>query len=256
MSTVNLQATAAATIYAANINSFQNTSSLQLGMLPITYDVNAWNNFLATGANPDGGVTTDANGNPELSVYPSVKDSGNFGLLGLDDEHAGASSVSSWITDGFTQTDLQTLLSSSASDETPLIPLSQHNSNILPSASTDGMGSWNWIGDTGMKTSVLHTLENYQGDTFLLPLFQPLNGTPGSSYTAGNGQGANYYYNIVQFVSVKVVYVDNKSVVVQPSATVLNPNWVILSSAAPAGTGTGSASTTNATTFAPPKLSQ
>ncbi|HVS34788.1 MAG TPA: pilus assembly protein TadG-related protein, partial [Gemmataceae bacterium] len=43
-SSVNLTASAAATIYAANINSFQNTSSLQLGMLPITYDVNAWNN--------------------------------------------------------------------------------------------------------------------------------------------------------------------------------------------------------------------
>ena len=216
ISTVNMQATAAATIYQANINGFQNTSSFSLAMLPITYDVNSWNNFIATGQDPDGNVSTDANGNPELNVYPSVKDTGNFGLLGLDDSHVGASTVSSWITSGMSQSDLQNLLNNSAADQTPLIPLSQHNANILPSASTDGLGSWNWVGDTGMKTSVLHTLEGYVGDTFILPLFQPLNGTPGSAYTAGNGNGSHYYYNIVKFVAVQIIYVDNKSVIVQP----------------------------------------
>ena len=45
----------------------------------MTYDVNAWNNFLATGQNPDGNTTLDANGNPEITVFPSVKDTGNFG---------------------------------------------------------------------------------------------------------------------------------------------------------------------------------
>ena len=143
-------------------------------MLPMTYDVNNWNNFLATGKDPDGNITTDSNGNPRLSVYPSVKDTGNFGLLGLDDSHAGASTVSSWIASGLTQTESHNLLTNSANDQTPLIPLSQHNQNILPSASTDGMGSWNWVGDTGMKTSVVHTLSGYVGDTFLLPLFKPL----------------------------------------------------------------------------------
>jgi len=259
ISTVNLTATASATIYAANINSFTNVSNQAIGLLPVTYDVNNWNNFLATGMGGDGGpAMTDSNGNPELSVYPSVKDTGNFGLLGLDDSHAGASTVSSWITSGLTQPDVQNLLNNSANDQTSLIPLSQHNQNILPSASTDGMGSWNWVGDTGMKTSVLHTMDNYVGDTFLLPLFEPLNnGTAkGSTYTAGNGNGSHYYYNIVQFVSVKITYVDNKSLVVQPSATVVNLNWATFSSTAPAGTGSGSASTTNATTFAPPKLTQ
>ena len=37
------------------------------------------------------------------------------------------------------------------------------------------MGSWNWVGDTGMKTSVVHTIENYVGDTYPIPLFKPLN---------------------------------------------------------------------------------
>ena len=158
--TANLNATASATIYAANIDSFTNVSSQAVGLLPVTYDVNNWNNFLTTGQDPDGNSPTlDANGNPDLTVYPSVKDTGNFGLLGLDDSHAGASTVSSWITSGLTQTDVQNLLNNSANDQTPLIPLSQHNQNILPSASTDGMGSWNWVGDTGMKTSVEHTLD-------------------------------------------------------------------------------------------------
>jgi hypothetical protein len=258
MSTVSLQATAAATIYAANINSFANTSNIAVGMLPMTYDVNHWNNFLATGQDPDGNISRDANGVPDISVYPSIKDTGNFGLLGLDDSHAGASTVSSWITSGLTQSDVQNLLSNSASGQTPLIPLSQHNQNILPGSSTDGMGSWNWIGDTGLKTSVLHTLSGYVGNTYLLPLFKPLDdGTaPGAVYTAGNGNGSHYFYNIVQFVSVKITYVDNKSLVVEPSATVINPNWVLLSSSVPAGTGSGSNSTKGSTTFAPPKLTQ
>ena len=255
--TANLNATASATIYAANIDSFTNVSSQAVGLLPVTYDVNNWNSFLSTGLAPGASSPTlDANGNPDVTVYPSVKDTGNFGLLGLDDSHAGASTVSSWITSGLTQPDVQNLLNNSTSNQTPLIPLSQHNQNILPSASTDGMGSWNWVGDTGMKTSVEHTLDNYDGDTYLLPLFEPLNpGTAsGSGYIAGNGNGSHYYYNIVQFVAVKLISGD--PVVVQPSAMVVNPNWVILSSAVPAGTGTGSASTTNATTFAPPKLTQ
>ena len=69
-----------------------------------------------------------------------------------------------------------------------------------------------------MKTSVEHTLENYVGDTYLLPLFEPLTNPDehddgqegehhnhGSSYTAGNGNGSHYYYNIVQFVAVKLI---------------------------------------------------
>ena len=41
------------------------------------------------------------------------------------------------------------------------------------------MGSWNWVGDTGMKTAVLHTLDAYVGQTYLLPLFKyPLAASP------------------------------------------------------------------------------
>jgi hypothetical protein len=237
------------------VNGFQNTPGLDLNLLPVTYDVNAWNNFLQTGQDPDGNVNTDSNGLPDLEVYPSVKFSGNFGLLGLDDSHVGASTINGWITNGFTQTDVQTLLSAQSSDETPLVPLSSHNANILPSASTDGMGSWNWQGEPGMKTTVLHTLADYTGDTFLLPLFQPLNSSQ-ANYAAGNGQGANYFYNIVQFVSVKLVTSNNGNkggLVVEPSATILNSNFVSLTNVAPAGSNSSSSTSF---TFATPKLTQ
>ncbi len=252
-SSANLQTIAAATIYTANLDSFQNTPGLNLGLLPVTYDVNHWSNFLKTGQDPDGNTNTDSSGLPDLQVYPSVKFSGNFGLLGLDDSHVGTSTINGWINNGFTQTDLQTLLSNSAGDQTPLIPLSKHNSNILPQNSTDGMGSWNWQGDTGMKTDVLHTLDNYVGNTFLLPLFQPLDSSS-SSYQAGNGNGSHYYYNIVQFVSVKLVNSNNANkggLVVEPSATVLDSSLLTLANVVPAGT-----SSTTSFTYAPPKLTR
>jgi hypothetical protein len=90
------------------------------------------------------------------------------------------------------------------------------------------------------------------GSRPLLPLFKPLDATD-ANYTAGIGNGSHYHYNIVQFVSVQIIST-NGGVIVQPSAVVLNPSWVIMSSVVPAGTGTGASSTKNATTFAPPKL--
>ena len=265
-STADLSANAAATIYEANVSGFQNVSNFKLGMLPMTYDVNDWKNFLATGQSPDGGKTTDSNGNPTIQIYPSVKDTGNFGLLGLDDNHVGASTISGWISNGFTQSDLATLLSNSGAGQTPLIPLSAHNINILPSASTDGQGSWNWVGDTGLKTSDVHTLNNYVGQTYLMPLFKPYdngtgvaatyngnadNGTNG--YEAGNGNGSHYYYNIVQFVSVKIVSTSGANVIVQPSPKVLDFSQITFTSIpAPAGSN----GSTTATTFTAPKLSQ
>ena len=126
-----------------------------------------WNTFLATGADPDGNIATDSSGSPQLNIYPSIKDTGNFGLISLDGSHSGASTISSWIDNGLQQSDVQGL--TAAGGQTPLIPLSQHNSNILPSNSTDGMGSWNWVGNPGMKTSVLHTLSNYTGERLFCP---------------------------------------------------------------------------------------
>lgn len=254
-STADLTASAAACIYAVNVSGFKNVSNFKAGMLPMTYDINHWNDFLSTGKDPDGNKSNDSDGNPDLQVYPSTKYTGNFGLLSLDASHVGTSTLNGWIDGGITQTEIQALTSASSSATTPLIPLSSHNSNLQPSAAADGRGSWNWQGDTGMKTDVLHTLDNHIGETYLLPLYSPLNSNA-NNYQAGNGNGSNYFYNIVQFVSVKVISSDNANqggLVVEPSAMVLDFNMFTFSSnPAPAGTG----STSTYTTFVPPKLVQ
>jgi Flp pilus assembly protein TadG len=255
LSSVNLTATASGTIYAASVNGFQNTPNLNAKVLPMTYDIANWNSFLANGKNPDGNSTVDANGNPTLQTYPSIKDNGNFGMFSLTDSTTGSSVISDWISNGMTQSDLQKINTASAGDQVPLLPLTQHSQTILPSQSTDGLGSWNWSGNPGLKTSDVHTLSNYVGDTYLLPLFKALNSDP-ANYTAGNGQGSNYYFNTVEFVSVQIVSTDNSTVILQPTAMLLNPSTINLSNVVPAGTGSGSSSTTNATTFAPPKLTQ
>jgi len=71
---------------------------------------------------------------------------------------------------------------------------------------------WNWKGAPGFKASDLNDL--VVGKTYLLPLFKPVVATPGSyqatnkdpgSAAAGDGgTGSNSYYNIVQFVGVKI----------------------------------------------------
>jgi hypothetical protein len=105
-----------------------------------------------------------------------------------------------------------------------------------------------------MQQSDVTTLSNYVGQTFLLPLFQAYNASSGNNYAAGIGQGSDYYYNIVQFVSVEVVSTGSHQVIVQPGAKVIDFNTVV-GTAQPAGTGTD-ANGNVLTTFLPPKLTQ
>jgi len=226
----NLQATASATLFAGSINSF--SAPPLTGLMPMTYDVNNWNNFVATGKDPDGNITLDANGNPEIQIYPSVSAPGNFGQLSLNDSHVGESTEAGWVDNGISSSDLSALTSNN------LIPLSAHDST-----------KWDWQGDTGMKSSLVSTINNHAGQIFILPLFNPY--SPAPSYSAGTGNGSHYYYQIVQFVAVKVMATNSGGVVVQPSA-VLEPN-ATLTNVGPAGTGTLGNSVT---TFTTPKLTQ
>jgi Flp pilus assembly protein TadG len=236
---VNLKATAAATIYTGNVNTFQtsNTSAMAR-VLPMTYDVNHWNNFVATGQSPDGSATTDSSGNPTLAVYPSIKFTGNFGQLSLDQGNNGASTISGWINYGVSTSDIQQEINSG------LLPLSSHNSSNPP----------DWKGNPGLKTSTIHTAANNVGQIYLLPLFKPVNdgSTDPSLYQAGTGQGSQYYYTIVQFVAIKIVSA-NGSIVVQPVSGI-DPNAVL--SGVTVATPPTSSSRTLATTFAASKLTK
>jgi hypothetical protein len=230
--TADVVATAAATAYAAgDIDSFKGVPGLTLRVLPMTYDVNGWNSFLA-GTNPD--ATTDAAGNPALQVYPSVLQAGNFGELSLDGSHTGSSTINGWIDNGLSAGDVSSL------QGLKLIPLSQHDNT-----------QWDWAGNPGLKDTTIQTVQGKVGTNFILPLFNPYQTAPG--YSAGNGQGSNYYYQVVRFVGVKVLFAPGRGVVVQPAAFRIDPNLATFTTPpVPAGTpGTG-----QATVFVGPKLTQ
>ena len=229
ISSQNLKASAAATLFAGSVNSFSAPPSAHI--LPATYDVNAWNNFLQTGQDPDGNISLDASGNPEIQVYPSVSAPGNFGQLSLDDNHVGEPTEAGWVQNGMSSSDLSDLVSAN------LVPLSSHDST-----------KWDWVGDTGMKQSLVSTLDSYAGTTFYMPLFNPYSTSP---YSAGVAQGSQYCYQIVQFVGVKIMPNSSGSVIVEPTG-VVDAN-AVYSCVSPAGTGTLG---TSATTFTAPKLTQ
>ncbi len=242
-STTDLRAVAAATIYTGTVNNV-NGSSSSINILPMTFDVNHWNNFLKTGQSPDGTKLTDSSGNPDISVYPSIKYDGNFGLLSLDQGNDGASTISGWINNGVSQSDL----ANEYNNVPPLLPLSAH-SQLL----------WNWKGNPGLKDSDIQAVGGQVGQTYLLPLFKPVNdgSLDPTLYQAGVGNGSHYYYNIIQFVGIKIISVDsggnNKSIMVEPTAYI-DPSLVLtgVTPAAPPASGTSQLTTT----FAPPKLTQ
>jgi Flp pilus assembly protein TadG len=245
VNSVDLEVTASATIYAGTVNSFSTTGPLNSRILPMTYDVNHWNNYLQTGQSPDG-TTDTVNGVPALDIYPSIKFSGNFGELSLDQSNDGASTISDWISSGVSKTALQ------AEVNAGLLPLSSHNSSLAP----------DWKGNPGLKDSTIQSVGDNVGQVYLMPLYKPVNpGTAANNYAdyqAGSGNGTNYDYTIVQFVGVKILAVDstgnNKSITVAPAA-VIDPN-ALDTAIAPAAPPSGSIAVGLTTTFVGAKLTR
>src|SRR5207247_4168954 len=111
-----------------------------------------------------------------------------------------------------------------------------------------------WKGATGFKSSDLNTLP--VGATFLMPVFEPVVGTPGATYeaavgttyqssdkTAGGptvgdgGVGQNAYYNILKFVGVQITQLDKSSdALLQPAAVMDSTAIFDPDTVAPAGT--------------------
>ncbi len=251
LSSSNVQATAAATIYTANIVNF--TPGNGAGILPMTLDINAWNAYLQTGLSSDGTTHAAANGAPQMQVYPSPNLApGNFGMLSLNDSSNAASDIANWIANGMSSTDLANL----------------HNSGLLPLQNPNA-ALWDWKGAPGFKSSDLNTLPLNQ--TFLLPVFEPVVGVPGSAYEAATGTnyqssdknpgtadvgdggvGQNAYYNLVKFVSVKITTLDTSTdAFIEPAAMLVPSAQYDPSTVVPAGT-----TSTLITTFTIPKLTQ
>jgi Flp pilus assembly protein TadG len=243
----NQQAFAQASTYSvSSVLGFQNVSTLNVAMIPATFDVATWADFLKNGSITGSGqaaTAVDTAGDNALQIYGSIKGSGNFGQLPIDAQHTG--NLASQITSGLTQSLYQTLISHNNDTSTPLVPLAPWNmstlaptNNTVPSGDHDPnvaatgsgpSGSYNWQGDPGFRAVDASTLNSNPG-VYLLPLYQAYNGSS-SNYAAGIGGGANYYYNIVDFVPVQITTVSvertNKEVWVKPAAMVLDFNQVI-----------------------------
>ncbi len=234
----NLTAMAAATIYTGTVAGLQqNSSGTNVWVLPMAFDVNHWNNYLATGQGPDGTTDTAANGAPQLQIYPSTKYVGNFGELSLNQSTDGASTISGWITGGVPWSALQ-------------VEFSQH---LLP-LSANAPDTYDWSGNPGLKSSTIQATDTMVGHTYLLPLFQAYNSSQ-ANYQPGTGQGSNYYYDIVGFASVTITAADSNTIHVQPAAYI-DPSIVFSSGtiapASPPPLGTSRLQTT----FTLPKLTQ
>ncbi|MFN4260916.1 MAG: pilus assembly protein TadG-related protein [Gemmataceae bacterium] len=259
---VELAADARATIYTGHIQGFQPVPGVNARLLPVAYDVMHWQNFLQTGGAPGSGGLTDADGNPVLRAYPaSDQYRGNFGLLNLTNakKQEGASTVWGWIRDGLTASEIQSLVDKGN------LPLTGYDPNLgydpkgfitIGNISVRVDTAWNWYGEVGFQASTVMEINNYTGDNFIMPLFRAYNSTPGNSYTPGPGSGTNVEYNIVSFVSVKLMPTNdkNKEIIIQPSGYVDPSLYFLTNSIKPAGTDTSSGPPV--ITFAAPKLTQ
>lgn len=218
---VPLTATATSTLYTANVDGFTAPKTGNVSLLPFTYDVNHWKNFIETSKDADGGTSSDASKNPTLQVYPSIKYSGNFGQLSLSDSSAGSSQMRNWVANGMSQSDLSVLT------EKGLLPLSSHDPT-----------KWDWQGSPGFEASLIQTVNDNVDKIYWMPLFQPVDSRAGS-YTPALGSGSGYNYNIVAFVPVKIVPSknSNREVTIQPVDLIDSSANFDSSSLKPAGSG-------------------
>lgn len=246
--TVDLKATASATIYVGDVSSLQTIPGVNAHILPVAFDVNYLRTFATTGVSPDGNTYSGSNGLPQVQIYPYPGNApGSFGLLDVGMPANNTPAFRSWIDSGQTPNDINYLVSN----------------NLVPVSLT---APEQWKCGPGMKSTLVSNFQSVMGEPNLLPLFEPVynggNGTyqlnSGSgSYQAatGNGQGATYA--IVGFVGVTITQADGSGsslvISVQPMA-VVDPT-ALISNPAPAGVKRTQFGTFQ-TTFVSAKLTQ
>lgn len=241
MNTMNLTATARATIYAGDVSSLQVIPGVNAHILPVALDVNVWTNYAnANWTSPwlGGNVTTGPNGNPQLQVYPFATNTpGSFGLLDTGVPSNNAPAFRNWIDSGSTPNDINYLLSN----------------GLLPVSPSDPQS---WKCGPGLKSTLLSNFQSQIGVPNLIPLFTPV--TPLPNYVAANGTGQNATYAIIGFVGVTITQADGSgggmNISVQPSA-IVDPTEVIFN-ASPARASQLTIFGTPQTTFVSAKLTQ
>jgi Flp pilus assembly protein TadG len=201
-SSINLTATASATIYSGdggnsstglglqNVSSNSSTGYVSPHILPVALDVNVWQNFFKTGQSPDGIIHKDSNGNPQLQVYPTTTNTpGSFGLIDVGTPSNNAPAFRDWIDSGQTPNDISYLTNNN------LVPVS-------PAAPEP------WKVGPGLKSTLLTNFQDQIGKPNLIPLFAPANmgssGWGSQGYVAASGNGQNATYAVVGFVGVTI----------------------------------------------------
>ncbi len=224
ISSVELTATARATIYSGTVSSLQVITGVGAHILPVALDYKVWDQFYQSGISPDGSIHLNANNQlPELQVYPYPGEApGNFALLDVGPPQNNAPAFRSWIDNGETPNDINYLLTN----------------NLLP---VSLQGPEPWKGGPGLKSTLVPNFASQEGVPNLIPLFQAAQYPAAANnytYIAASNQGQNATYAIVGFAGVTISNAtatgSNMVIAIQPMA-VVDPTAVI-PGAAPAGT--------------------
>ncbi|GEM_PF-390797 len=235
ISTINLTATASATIFNGNMTSATNTPpfstsgsssgsssgvTINAHILPVALDVNVWTNFANGNLSSPwvvGSITTGPNGLPQLQVYPfGTNTPGSFGLIDVGIPSNNTPAFRNWIDDGSTPNDIAYLL------DNQLLPVS-------PSAPAP------WKCGPGLKSTLVSNFQSVIGVPNVIPLFQPVSPapnspSPGSNYVAASSTGQNATYAVIGFTGVTITQANsngsNMIISIQPKA-IVDPTAVI-----------------------------
>jgi hypothetical protein len=223
IASLNITATARATIYSGAVSSLQSLPGVSAHVLPVALDYKIWDNFYKTNQSPDGLIHLNpSNNTPQLQVYPYPGNApGSFGLVDTGPPAQNIPAFKNWIDNGQTPNDISYLLSH----------------NMLP-VSMNAPQQWK-VGP-GFKDSMQSDFASQQGLPNLIPLFKAVHYPDllDPTYTAALNQGQGATYAIVGFIGVTVSQVSANGlplvVDIQPMA-VVDPNAVI-QTLSPAGT--------------------
>jgi Flp pilus assembly protein TadG len=238
MGSIDMKATASATIYAGEVSSLQVIPNVNAHILPVALDVNVWTKYYNTGVSPDGTIHVGPNGDPQLQVYPFDTDTpGSFGLLDVGPPQNNAPAFRTWIDYGETPNDISYLLNNG------LLPVS-------PAAPEP------WKCGPGLKSTLLTDFQSQIGVPNLIPLFVPA--SPQPNYVAASGNGQNATYAIVGFAGITISQAtgtgSNMNISIQPCA-IVDPTSIILNPS-PARPTQSNNFSTKLSTFVPAKLTQ
>src|SRR5207253_8247167 len=120
MSSIDITATARATIYSGTVTSLKAIPGVNAHILPVALDYKIWDSFYATGQSPDGVIHYNTtNADPQLHVYPYPGNApGSFGLLDVGPPANNVPAFRNWIDDGETPNDINYLVNNN------LVPVS------------------------------------------------------------------------------------------------------------------------------------